>query len=183
MVCLLTPRGAWEWEGGLNHSNHPCPKPAYPRTPHTPKPKPKPSAAHHPQPNDEDGPFSDLRGKLTALLVLAVSAWGLWEGRIIQGLLYSPRTDRCGANAHVACVGCVCGEGGGSVWLWIHPTASHQYIDPHNTTQHNTTQHNTTQHIRHSKHSTALAVAVGCSALVVLLWGYLDLYVGAVKGA
>jgi hypothetical protein len=31
--------------------------------------------------------------------------------------------------------------------------------------------------------SAALAVAVGSSALVVLLWGYLDLYVGAVKGA
>ncbi len=37
---------------------------------------------------------NDLRGKLQALLVLAVSCWALWEGRIVQGLLWSPRTDR-----------------------------------------------------------------------------------------
>lgn len=37
----------------------------------------------------------DLRGKMWAFLVLAVSVWGLWEGKVIQGLLWNPRTNRC----------------------------------------------------------------------------------------
>lgn len=46
----------------------------------------------------EEGPYSSLRAKLQALLVLAVSVWGLWEGKVVQGLLHNPRTDRCVAT-------------------------------------------------------------------------------------
>jgi hypothetical protein len=37
-------------------------------------------------------------------------------------------------------------------------------------------------HRPHARSSTALAIAVAASSLVVLLWGYLDVYVGTLKG-
>lgn len=100
---------------------------------------------------EEEGPYSGLRAKLQALLVLAVSVWGLWEGKVVQGLLHNPRTDRF---VHAAADMPI---------PYIPNPDIYPQLKPRNT-------------------STALAVAVGASSLVVLLWGYLDLYIGAVKG-
>lgn len=103
---------------------------------------------------------------MQALLVLAVSVWGLWEGKVIQGLLWSPRVNRCGP------------------YMYTHTPSinGYQRHRPCRTPSTNTTttHHHTPHH--HNTNSTALALAVGSSSLVALLWGYLDIYVGHVKG-